>query len=84
MSKLTEIATGWYLFVTAPDSFKPMIKERLEICDGCEYKEQLSPTGIAIIHSINKAGSIYKCGHCQCPLAAAAASPAKRCPLGKW
>ena len=84
MSSLVGIASGWYMFVTAPDSLKPLIIKRLEICDICPEKEQLSETGITIIRAINKAGSVYKCGHCQCPLAAKTAGPNEQCPLGKW
>jgi hypothetical protein len=84
MSKLTDIARGWYLFAKANPKDKPLILERLEICDECPSKEQISEFGEHFLHAINKTSSVYKCGHCQCPLAPKAADPLGKCPIHKW
>ena len=81
---LKEIAKGWYNFVVASAEHKQMIEERLAICDQCPHKQQISTTGQALIHAINKQGSIYYCGQCGCPLAGKTANPESSCPLSKW
>ena len=84
MPNLTDIARGWYLFITAPPGNKPLINARLEKCDTCEYKLQLSETGKVIVQAINQSASVYKCGYCACPLAAKTSDPSGSCPIGRW
>jgi hypothetical protein len=82
--KLTEIARGWYNFVTASAEHKQMIDSRLTICDECPEKKQIGTTGKRILHAINNKASIYYCGQCNCPLASKTAAPEATCPLNKW
>jgi hypothetical protein len=84
MSNLATIARGWYMFMKAPKKLQPLIEKRISICDSCPYKEQLSETGVILIQALNKSSSIYKCGHCMCPIAAKTADPLGKCPIGKW
>ena len=82
--RLAEIATGWMNFINASPEHQQMSEYRLNICDSCPQKKQLSPIGKKIVEDINDKASIYYCGQCKCPLASATVTPGKACPLGKW
>lgn len=58
---------------------------RLEICDVCPHKVQMSRFGQVLMSLTNAADSIYKCNQCGCPLSALVSSedPAA-CRLNKW
>lgn len=81
---LGDIAEGWYNYIVAKPSVRSLMLKRLETCDVCPSKVQMSQAGITIVQLINKAGSVYKCNECQCPLAAKTSSTNEKCPLGKW
>ena len=51
--------------VVSPEEYK----ERLEICSGCEYKEEIR---------------LPKCGKCGCYLAIKARMKNTNCPINKW
>lgn len=82
--KLQNIAEGWYNYIASSKYTQRLMKSRLDICDTCSKKEQLSPIGKKIVSAINEEGSLFRCGECKCPLAAKTASPSESCPLGKW
>lgn len=82
--KLINIAEGWHNYIMSSKYTQKLMKSRLDICDECPKKEQLSFIGQKIVGAINKEGSLYRCGHCKCPLAAKTASVNESCPLGKW
>lgn len=84
MSTLFNIATGWYNYIEGSQYTKDLMKYRLEKCDTCPFKKQLSAAGQLLVTSINHEGSLFKCEKCGCPLAAATAAPKKECPIGRW
>ena len=84
MSSLRNIAEGWYNFINATAYTKRLMQSRLEICDTCPSKEQLSSIGEKIVKTINEEGNLFKCKECGCPLAAKTANLKEKCPLGKW
>jgi len=84
VSSLIDIAKGWYNYVASTPYTKRLMEYRLDICDKCPKKEQLSEVGMKIVTAINKEGSLYRCGECKCPLAAKTANPKETCPLEKW
>jgi microsomal dipeptidase-like Zn-dependent dipeptidase len=59
---------------------------RLNICDTCPHKRELSPLGQKLVRSINDSASIFECSKCNCPLAAKTAATTSKCPLNppKW
>ena len=84
MSSLSNIATGWYNYINASSYIKGLMNSRLDICDSCPSKVQLSAVGQMIVKGINKEGNLFKCKECSCPLAAKTANPKEKCPLHKW
>lgn len=82
--KLFEIASGWFNFINASVEHKQMISYRLQVCDECSQKKQLSPMGKNIIEALNDEASIFYCEECHCPLAGKTAAPTAQCPLYKW
>lgn len=84
MSKLVNIARGWYNYATQSAENRQLAIKRLEICDTCPEKTQLTGLGQVLVGAVNKAGSTYRCGACGCPLAPKVFSPAETCPLQKW
>lgn len=82
--RLTNIARGWYHFIKATSAVKTLMEERLAICDECPEKEQLSPASQKLMTAINAQTSLYRCGHCHCPLSAKTSDPKEKCPLKKW
>lgn len=80
--KLTEIAKGWANL--AMDRNKELALQRLEKCDGCSHKVQLSPVGAVLVTSVNSESSTYYCDMCGCPLAALTRSADSACKAGKW
>ena len=84
MSSLVNIAQGWYNYATASGYNKSLMESRLAICDKCPSKKQLNQLGEVIIRAFNVEGSLFKCGECNCPLAAKTAALNEKCPLGKW
>lgn len=63
---------------------KAVMEKRLEICDACTHKKQLSSLGKLIITSINEQGSTFQCGLCGCPLSTLTASLETSCKIKKW
>lgn len=84
LDNLINIAEGWYNFLNADFHTQQMMKYRLNICDNCPNKVQMSPLGKKIITSIHEEGSTYRCKKCACPLSTKTASPKAKCPEGKW
>lgn len=84
--KLIEIAKGWVNLARATNETREMAARRLEICDTCPFKAQLSGVGVLLVQAVNQEGSIYYCGLCGCPLASKTASPDSMCPdiPSKW
>jgi hypothetical protein len=82
--QLISIAKGWYNFINGTEEVKSLMQLRLNICDTCPDKVQLTTAGQKLIQAVNKEGSIYKCRLCTCPLAAKTNSPDEGCPAGKW
>lgn len=82
---LIEIATGWALYLKSSEETKERIRKRLEVCDTCEEKEQVPPTGAAIIKTIrNDPKNLFRCHLCKCPLAALASNSKPACRAKKW
>lgn len=84
MTSLLQIARSWYNFYVATPETKHIMSKRLEVCDKCEHKVQVSEAGKILIQAVNEEASVYQCGVCHCPLAAKTAHPMNECPLGKW
>jgi hypothetical protein len=82
--KLSEIAEGWLNFISQPEEIQGLIKDRLEICDTCPEKIQISAIGQKLLTAINNKTSIYKCGVCHCPLSAKTAAVGSTCPNKLW
>lgn len=82
MIKLTNIAEGWFNLAT--DRNRELALQRLEICDGCEFKRQFSPAGTLLLTNKNSKYSIYYCGDCGCPLKAKVRASDESCTKGKW
>lgn len=82
--KLSEIASGWKNFIESSPEHQQMINYRLNVCDGCPMKEQMSPIGKMLVQAINDQASIYRCSKCKCALASKTASPESQCPLSYW
>lgn len=82
--KLLEIAKSWYDFITADNHTKSMMQSRLEICDKCPFKAQISPVGQQFLTTINSEANLFKCTKCGCPLAAKTARYDNKCPINKW
>ena len=81
MNLMSQIYEGWRNNLLPPKELKKTIKdtskERLTICEGCEY------------HSANRKN--YKtirpdahCTHCGCTLSAKTKCLSCSCPLNKW
>jgi len=81
---LLEIASGWYHYINGNQSTRQLMDKRLQICESCPNKVQLSGTGQILVQSIHEEGSIYKCGLCGCPLAALTANPSSSCKDNRW
>lgn len=91
MSRLLEIAAGWYNMINSTRPLQEMARARLEVCEECPEKVELNGLAAAVISLANSANSvadnskpIYRCGICGCALSAKALSPDSSCPLGKW
>lgn len=84
MDSLLHIARGWFEFAQARPYIQELMKRRLEICDSCENKVQMSAVGKMIVGLINDKASTFRCGKCGCPLSALCANPASKCKLKKW
>ena len=69
LNKFLHIIKGWfYDFI----DFNPeLLKSRLEICNQCEHKKQLTK-------------SIEICSECGCPLKKKCRVKEESCLLGKW
>jgi len=83
LQSLTNIAEGWYDFIQGTPYTKELMKYRLNICDTCPEKKQLSSLGQFIVSTVNNEASLFKCGKCSCPLASKTAGPRSKCPLGQ-
>lgn len=81
---LLHIARGWYNYITSTPYTQELMDKRLAICDVCDKKQQLGSVGELLVTTINKEGSLFKCGECNCPLSAKTADPTSSCPLNKW
>ena len=84
MSSLKVIAEAWYNYVKATPEVKEMIRKRLDVCDTCPNKVQISPVGVKIMKALNDVNNTFKCGLCNCLLSAMAAHPVPQCKANKW
>jgi hypothetical protein len=82
MSSLINIAKGWTNVLTHRNS--KLAFKRLEACDGCPYKTQLSPVGTVLISKFNASSSTFYCSQCGCPLAAKVTVASEQCPKDLW
>jgi hypothetical protein len=82
LKTLRQIAEGWANL--AADRNKELALSRLEICDSCPSKVQMSPVGTILITALNSEASVYHCGECGCPLEALSRVQDGECKLGKW
>lgn len=82
--KLAMIAEAWINIAEGDPELQAMAKGRLEICDLCPLKRQMTPAGKFIVKLLNHENSIYYCGSCGCPLASVTMHPAYACPEGHW
>jgi hypothetical protein len=81
---LGEIAKGWFNYATADFHTQQLAQYRLNICDECPNKQQLSTIGKLLVTAINEEGSLFKCDLCSCPLSAKVCNPLSKCPRDKW
>lgn len=84
MSKLTNIAEGWYNYLVGAAYTRKLMRSRLAICDDCPSKAQVSKLGQVLAKGLNLEDSTYMCKKCSCPLGAKTAATKETCPLGKW
>lgn len=84
LQKLRNIAEGWYNFAAGTPATRELMQFRLDKCDTCPEKVQMSALGELLVSTINNEASLYQCKKCSCPLASKTAAPGAECPLGKW
>ena len=72
MNKIKDIALSWWRAANPTEKQTELAQERLEICNGCEKKQESIVFG-------------YVCGQCGCPLGKKIFSEVEQpCPLSKW
>lgn len=71
----SNIVEGYSNLIFTKEEIEELSKERMEICNTC--------TSRMVLVRVNNVEH-YKCGECNCPLAAATRAPGKPCDLGKW
>jgi hypothetical protein len=83
---LTAIATGWYRYVTGSPLVRQRMKQRLQICEQCEHKQQVDAiTGVVLDIAVpNSPGNLFRCGLCKCPLGPLSTLTEPGCKAGKW
>lgn len=79
---LLHIAQGWKNVMTSANP--NLALQRLEICDSCPNKRQLSPAGAWLLSKLNAESSVFYCAACGCPLASKATVKGEKCPNGLW
>lgn len=84
MSRLTDIATGWYNYIKGSPHTRSLMVRRMAVCDGCEYKEQINAAGQVVMDLFNDKNNTFVCGLCKCPLGAKSSVTKPTCPLGRW
>lgn len=72
MGKLNDIVEGWSNVIT--NSEEELSKERMKICNNCEYISTKHKTIRPDVH----------CTHCGCTLDAKTRCASCACPIGKW
>lgn len=82
--KLLDIARGWANVFRNSEETQELFERRIQVCDECPNKRQMSPTGQWITKLVNDEASIYYCGLCGCPLAAILRLADRACEIGKW
>ncbi len=60
------------------------MRTRLDICETCPSKVEVSITGQVLTMSLNLPENLFKCNECSCPLGAKTSAPKETCPLKKW
>lgn len=82
---LVTIAKAWYSMGSSNPYFRSRANARLEVCDVCPNKRQMSRLGQILMSFTNAKDSVYKCNQCGCPLSALVVSEDKAaCRLNKW
>lgn len=84
LKKLRDIAEGWFDFASGSPATKELMAFRLDKCDACPEKIEMTALGQVLVSTINNEASLYKCKKCNCPLASKTAAPGATCPIGKW
>ncbi len=77
---LVEIAKSWYMLTQDLPELEEMVARRLNKCDQCPFKQQLSPAGEFFVGLFNEKANTFVCGLCGCPLAAKVVKPENSCP----
>jgi hypothetical protein len=73
--KIKEIAEGWSnLIFSSDEKIENMSKERMKICEECEFHSKHHKTKRPDVH----------CTNCGCTLAAKTRSESSKCPINKW
>lgn len=81
---LVNIAEGWFNYIKGTPYIRKLMRSRLEICDKCPEKVEVSKLGQILAGGFNLQDSMYKCKKCSCPIGPKAAATEEKCPLGKW
>jgi len=81
---LKKIAEGWYNYLQGSDYTKELMAFRLEHCDTCPYKKQMTGIGKVLMNVVNMPENTFFCSKCNCPLGSKTAAPKEKCPIGKW
>ncbi len=78
------IAQSWKRAVFEREVSQELFEKRLEICDKCKFKRQLTPAGQVIISVVNQKANLFYCGSCNCPLEAKLRHLDSYCPEKFW
>ena len=82
--KLSRIAEGWYNYLQSSGYTKELMATRLEHCDVCPYKKQMTGIGKVLTTALNMEENTFFCSKCNCPLGSKTAATKESCPIGKW
>lgn len=81
---LSNIAEGWFNYIQGSAYIRKLMRGRLDICDKCPSKVQVSRLGQVLATNLNMPENMFKCKECSCPLGAKTSATEEKCPLGKW
>lgn len=81
---LKAIASGWANLAFPTEQSRRLFNHRIEICDSCPYKLQMTPLSRLVVLAVNDQANTYFCKKCMCPLATSLTIPLKSCPDGRF